>query len=134
MDKASLLKNSKYISYDYQQEKTELMEILQQAREINEIQSELSCLIDIQDEDICNIDTSAQETSNISHNANIHLESASGKKFKFTPILIGGALGGILTLPFTISAVAAGTVSTAVVGYIAGGGAVFGGVIGKKLS
>jgi|TARA_B110000967_G_C18714654_1_gene474514 hypothetical protein len=134
MDNTSLLKNSKYISYDYQQEKTELMEILQQAREINEIQSELACLIDIQDVDICAIDESVQETYNISHSANIHLESASGKKFKFTPILIGGAMGGILTLPFTISAVAAGTVSSALVGYIAGGGAIFGGVIGKKLS
>tara|TARA_Y100000389_G_C17281257_1_gene423064 strand:- start:339 stop:740 length:402 start_codon:yes stop_codon:yes gene_type:complete len=133
MDQTSLLKNPKYISYDDQQEKNELMKILQQAREINEIQTELSYLIDIQDMDICTIDESSQETADISHRANIQLESASGKKVKFTPILIGGALGGIL-LPFTISAVAAGSVSSAVVGYIAGGGAIFGGVIGKKLS
>lgn len=134
MDQASLLKETRCISYDYEEEKTELTKILQQAREINEIQSELSYLIDVQEEDIQDIQSTAHETYDISYQSNIHLESASGKKFKFSPILIGSAIGGVLTLPFSIPAVSAGAVSATVVGYIAGGGAVFGGLVGKKLA
>lgn len=134
MDQTSLLKEARCISYDYEEEKTELTKILQQAREINEIQSELSYLIDVQEQDIQDIESTAHETSDISYQSNVHLESASGKKFKFSPILIGSAIGGVLTLPFSIPAVSAGTVSAAVVGYIAGGGAVFGGLVGKKLA
>ena len=126
----NLLLNAKPIPYDYKEEKQELAEVLKQARVINEIQKELASFIDIQDNDIQHIENTIEETANISANSTVQLELASGKKFIFTPILIGSALGGILTLPLTIGLTAPGVV----MGYAAGGGALVGGFIGKKLA
>ena len=134
MSNMELLDNYKSIPYNYEEDIDELNKVLAQAREINEIQSELSYLIDVQDSDIKHIENTAQESYDISQKANIHLESASGKKFKFSPIIIGSAIGGALTLPFSLTAVSAGSISSALVGYIAGGGVLFGGIIGKKLA
>jgi hypothetical protein len=125
-----LLVHAKHIPYDYQEEKQELTEVLKQARVLNEIQTELASFIDIQENDIQHIEDTVEETAQLSANATVQLELASGKKFRFTPILIGSAIGGILTLPLTIGLTAPGVI----IGYAAGGGALLGGVIGKKLA
>ena len=84
----TLLQNTTYVPYEYEDERQELTKVLKQAREINEIQAELASIIDIQDEDLQHIDTSTTEAVDLAVNANLHLESASGKKFKFTPLMI----------------------------------------------
>ncbi len=129
-EKKLLLDNVKQIPYNYQDEKTELKEILKQTREINEIQAELASIINIQDEDIKHINTNTEQTVDLATQANFHLQAASGKKFKFTPLLIGASIGAVVTLPATLSAAAGG----AVVGYAAAGGGLLGAFIGKKLA
>ena len=126
----TLLQNTTHVPYEYEDERQELTKVLKQAREINEIQAELASIIDIQDEDLQHIDTSTTEAVDLAVNANLHLESASGKKFKFTPLMIGGAVGALLTLPVTLGVAAGGTI----VGYAALGGGVLGAAAGKKLA
>jgi len=125
-----LLQNIKQIPYDYNEEKQELNKILGQARELNQIQAELASIIDIQDEDIQTINTSTEEVAELAVKANYHLESASGKKFKISPLMIGGAVGALFTLPVTLGTAAGG----AIVGYAAAAGGVLGAVAGKKLA
>ena len=119
-----------HIPYNYDEEKNELLTVLKQARIINEIQSELACLIDIQDSDITEIHDTMEVTTDISHKATEQLEQASGKKFTFKPLVIGATTAVVISLPISIGAGAVGTL----IGYIAGGSALLGGYIGKKLA
>ena len=130
MDEQKLLANVKEIPYDYIEEKQELTKILGQARELNEIQAELASIVDIQDNDIQTISTQTSNVVDMAVQANYHLESASGKKFKITPLMIGGAFGALITLPVTLGTAAGG----AIVGYAAAAGGVLGAVAGKKLA
>jgi len=130
MDEQKLLANVKEIPYDYTEEKQELTKILGQARELNEIQAELASIVDIQDNDIQTISTQTSNVVDMAVQANYHLESASGKKFKITPLMIGGAFGALITLPVTLGTAAGG----AIVGYAAAAGGVLGAVAGKKLA
>ena len=125
-----LLETTKHIPYDYIEEKNELQHILEQTRDIREIQKELASIIDIQDCDIQQINETSDETVDLAVNANIHLESASGKKFRFTPLMIGGTLGALSTLPVTLGVAA----TTSIIGYAAIGGGLFGVMVGKKLA
>jgi|TARA_B110001450_G_C17328631_1_gene362494 hypothetical protein len=125
-----LLETTKHIPYDYIEEKNELQHILEQTRDIREIQKELASIIDIQDCDIQQINDTSDETVDLAVNANIHLESASGKKFRFTPLMIGGTLGALSTLPVTLGVAA----TTSIIGYAAIGGGLFGVMVGKKLA
>ena len=130
MDEQKLLANVKEIPYDYIEEKQELTKILGQARELNEIQAELASIVDIQDNDIQTISAQTSNVVDMAVQANYHLESASGKKFKITPLMIGGAFGALITLPVTLGTAAGG----AIVGYAAAAGGVLGAVAGKKLA
>ena len=121
---------NKHIPYNYEEEEEELQTVLKQARIINEIQSELAGLIDIQDNDITEIHDTTEVTNDISHKATEQLELASGKKFTFKPFAIGAATAVAISLPISIGAGAAG----ALVGYIAGGSALLGGYVGRKLA
>jgi len=125
-----LLKNAKHIPYVYSEEKNELQNILDQTRDIREIQEELASIIDIQDVDIQQINDTSRETVDLAVNANIHLEAASGKKFKFTPLMLGGTLGALSTLPVTLGVAA----TTSIIGYAAIGGGLLGIILGKKLA
>lgn len=125
-----LLKTAKHIPYDYTEEKNELQHILEQTRDIREIQNELASIIDIQDCDIQQINDTSDATVDLAVNANIHLESASGKKFRFTPLMIGGTLGALSTLPVTLGVAA----TTSIIGYAAIGGGLLGVMVGKKLA
>ena len=125
-----LLKNAKHIPYVYSEEKNELQNILDQTRDIREIQEELASIIDIQDVDIQQINDTSRETVNLAVNANVHLEAASGKKFKFTPLMLGGTLGALSTLPVTLGVAA----TTSIIGYAAIGGGLLGIILGKKLA
>jgi hypothetical protein len=125
-----LLKNAKHIPYVYSEEKNELQNILDQTRDIREIQEELASIIDIQDVDIQQINDTSGETVDLAVNANIHLEAASGKKFKFTPLMLGGTLGALSTLPVTLGVAA----TTSIIGYAAIGGGLLGIILGKKLA
>ena len=125
-----LLETTKHIPYDYIEEKNELQHILEQTRDIREIQKELASIIDIQDCDIQQINDTSDETVDLAVNTNIHLESASGKKFRFTPLMIGGTLGALSTLPVTLGVAA----TTSIIGYAAIGGGLFGVMVGKKLA
>jgi|TARA_B110000977_G_scaffold196654_1_gene277476 hypothetical protein len=125
-----LLKNAKHIPYVYSEEKNELQNILDQTRDIREIQEELASIIDIQDVDIQQINDTSRETVDLAVNANVHLEAASGKKFKFTPLMLGGTLGALSTLPVTLGVAA----TTSIIGYAAIGGGLLGIILGKKLA
>jgi len=125
-----LLKNAKHIPYVYSEEKNELQNILDQTRDIREIQEELASIIDIQDVDIQQINDTSRETVDSAVNANVHLEAASGKKFKFTPLMLGGTLGALSTLPVTLGVAA----TTSIIGYAAIGGGLLGIILGKKLA
>jgi len=125
-----LLKNAKHIPYVYSEEKNELQNILDQTRDIREIQEELASIIDIQDVDIQQINDTSGETVDLAVNANVHLEAASGKKFKFTPLMLGGTLGALSTLPVTLGVAA----TTSIIGYAAIGGGLLGIILGKKLA
>ena len=125
-----LLKNAKHIPYVYSEEKNELQNILDQTRDIREIQEELASIIDIQDVDIQQINDTSRETVDLAVNANVHLEAASGKKFKFTPLMLGGTLGALSTLPITLGVAA----TTSIIGYAAIGGGLLGIILGKKLA
>lgn len=125
-----LLNTVKHIPYDHTEEKNELNNILEQARDIREIQQELASIIDIQDCDIKQINETSDATVDLAVNANIHLESASGKKFRFTPLMIGGTLGALSTLPVTLGVAA----TTSIIGYAAIGGGLLGVIVGKKLA
>ena len=125
-----LLKNAKHMEYVYSEEKNELQNILDQTRDIREIQEELASIIDIQDVDIQQINDTSRETVDLAVNANVHLEAASGKKFKFTPLMLGGTLGALSTLPVTLGVAA----TTSIIGYAAIGGGLLGIILGKKLA
>ena len=129
MDKINL-DNIKRIPYDYEEEKKELNNVLREARLINEIQSELSSFIDQQDNDISIVEENIENTAILTHKSSQQLELASGKKFKLSPIIIGSAVGASLTLPLTVGLATPGII----IGYAAGGGALLGGIIGKKLA
>ena len=84
----------------------------------------------LHDNDIQTISTQTSNVVDMAVQANYHLESASGKKFKITPLMIGGAFGALITLPVTLGTAAGG----AIVGYAAAAGGVLGAVAGKKLA
>ena len=129
MDKINF-DNIKRIPYDYDEEKRDLNNVLKEARLINEIQSELSSFIDQQDDDINMVEQNIETAAILTHKSSHQLELASGKKFKLSPIIIGSVVGASLTLPLTVGLATPGII----IGYAAGGGALLGGVIGKKLA
>ena len=110
------------------EEKDELKNLLLDVKKINEIQKNILVLINDQDDNIKTIEDNSEQIVNLSEKANTDLEIASGYSFKLAPIAIGGSIGALLTLPFTIST------SMSIIGYSLVGGGITGSVLGKYLS
>ena len=111
-----------------------LQNLLVDIKHISVVQDDINNLLNTQEEDLKRIDNKVELTLDNLTDANIHLEKASKYKTLLKPVLIGGSIGVLCSLPISIPICIATSTSVSVIGYSCIGGGIIGGIGAKILS
>ena len=134
MSSRLLLDTQDVVAYESEEETKELTCLLGELRQLNELQRDLGSLLLEQGESIDTINNNVEDTVDLTVNANIQLEKASGQKIKLIPFAIGAGVGMGLGLALGAPLVAAGTISSTLLGYGTLGTTLIGGISGRSLA
>ena len=94
----NLLIKSKKNEHDYEYQK-----IWNKVHELNEIQQNLINCIEEQDNTLDNIENNLDSTLEVVDESNQDLKIAEQYYFKYTPIIIGSALGAVIAGPIGVA-------------------------------